>query len=164
MNPRKVLEPHHLTLILTPKRVDAQTLLMLARQDCDVRVMIGCRNLLADKLLHPKLVVVNYVVRALHDYPFATITNDSFGPVILFVHCSFMVGGYDESRTHLLPADNGLVPLFTFITVLLIPLQSKPSLAVCQEIFNGSHTENRTPFCGLRIHRPTNKRYGHFTS
>ena len=56
---------------------------MLSSKNSDMRLVIGGRNLLTKKLLHPKLVIVNHSIRSLDYYPFAFVANSAFGSVYL---------------------------------------------------------------------------------
>jgi hypothetical protein len=64
---------------------------VLSSQNSDVRLVIGSGNLLSNKLLYPKLVVVNHVPWTLYNNPITLVTDDAFGGIEFVFHVSFML-------------------------------------------------------------------------
>jgi hypothetical protein len=106
---RLVCELYYLTLILAPQRVGVQALLMLTSKHGDVSVMVRSGNLLSDKLLHPKLVVVHYILRTLNHNPVTLVSDDTLRSIEL--HLPFRVGPRYQTRTGLLCRDRALIRL-----------------------------------------------------
>lgn len=140
INMRAILKLHYFAFILTPQWVFVQTPLVFSSQHSNVRVVIRSRDFLSNELLNPKLVVVNYRVRALYDDPLTLVVDCPVRHINFVLHCAFINGPRYQTRIGLLSRDRGLIRLLHLNEDDCIQLMSLSkfcmNLANCQEIIS----------------------------